>query len=76
MINFKLKYNDGSEKISIQNNIEDESTTIEWYIENMCRFLVALGFSKTNIQKYIPYDGEVYTTEDWNEDENSDDSLK
>lgn len=66
-IKFKLKYNDGNEKISMKHNTDDEMTTIEYYIENMCRFLVALGFSKSTIQKYIPFDGEVYTIDDWNE---------
>lgn len=68
MPKLQFKYKDEYEKISIKHKSDNDMTTIEWYIEIMCNFLIALGFSKPTIQKYIGFDGEVYEMKQWIED--------
>lgn len=68
MEKLKLKYSNKSEKIRAEYTTDSECTCIDWYIANMCKFLVAIGYSVDVIQKYIKFDGyEVYKFEDWEE---------
>lgn len=75
MPKIQFKYKDEYEKISMKHSTDKKMTTIEWYIVSFCQFLVALGFSKKTIQSYIPYDGEIYTIDDWVESLIEDDRL-
>lgn len=51
-------------KVEIESYVEGEGDTISWRFEEFCKVLLAEGFSKEVINKYIIFDGEVYELSD------------
>jgi len=50
-------------KIEIESYVEGSDDTLAWRFEELCKVLLAEGFSIESINKYVDFDGEVYERE-------------